>query len=287
MPLTSVHLALANMVIDWWAGHPAHAPFSPYPARNRNAFLQGSLAPDMGFFPGGVPLLSELAHNHRPGDLVRALIRLARTEEERAFAWGWLTHVVADVTIHPVINTCARRLLVASGGDPDDAEALDVYHSRVEVGLDVHVLLRHRRVRHQRLEPCLDAGSVEFVRDAYAAVYGLSFDAEWILRAHRSAGRLTRALTVLERLHALAAPGRAPRLQRRLLRLLGRGVGWRLSSRTRAFLEPMAPPRALLRSVIETAASFRETICGHQVDGLVQLGNPDLDGNVARELMTA
>ncbi len=291
MPLTSVHVGLANVVIDGWAGDPEHAPFSPYLARNRNAFLQGSLAPDMGFFPGGVPLLSELAHNHRPPDLVRALIALAHTDAERAFAWGWLTHMLADVSIHPAIDACARRLLVAAGGDPDqDAEALAVYHTRIELGLDVHVRRRDPRIRRQRLAPCLDARSVDFVRRAYAVVYRVPFDSRWILRSHKSAARLTRVLSLLEHLHALATPERARgarSARRRVLRVLGRAAGSRLPPRTRALLEPIAPPRALRRVVVQTATSFRETIRGHQVDGLVRLGKPEAESNEAAELLTA
>ncbi len=58
---------------------------------------------------------------------------------ERGFAWGWLTHVAADVAIHPVVNDCARRVVAALGGNPADALELAVAHSRLELGLDVRV----------------------------------------------------------------------------------------------------------------------------------------------------
>ena len=287
MPLPSAHLGLATLVLDGWSGHPSHAPFSPYLEANRNAFYQGALGPDMGLFPGGEPLLSEMAHRHRPGDLARALIDRARNDGEHAFAWGWLTHVIADVEIHPLINACARRLVLAAGGDPDEEVALGVQHFRVELGLDVHVLLRDPRVRGHRLVPCFDARSVEFLRGAYRDVYGLSLNPEWLLRSHRAVGRLAGALAMLERLHALAAPERRPRLRRRALRLLGRLAATRLAPRSRAFLEPVAPTRALLRQLVDTAASFRETIRRHQVEGLLRLGNPDLEGMAVPELLSA
>ena len=67
-----------------------------------NAFLCGSLGPDMGMFPGGEPLVSDLAHYVRAGDLANRLVDSARTEVQSAFAWGWVAHVLADIALHPL-----------------------------------------------------------------------------------------------------------------------------------------------------------------------------------------
>src|SRR5262249_61645088 len=68
---------------------PPRSPLFPYTTlfrsppvglASRAAFLIGSVAPDMGYFPGGEKFLSDLAHYVRSGALVRALARL-RSEE--------------------------------------------------------------------------------------------------------------------------------------------------------------------------------------------------------------
>ena len=96
MPGPALHFLFAGSVYREWQAAPLAAPFEPG-AATRNAFLHGSLGPDMGYFPGADPLLSELAHHARTGAFCRALVHEARTDPGRAFAWGWVTHVLADV----------------------------------------------------------------------------------------------------------------------------------------------------------------------------------------------
>ena len=292
MPLPAVHLALAWETLERWRTDPPHAPFDPTAAVPRNAFLQGALGPDMGFFPGGVAILSELAHNHRPGDLTRALAASAGTDVQRAFVWGWLTHVLADVAVHPTVNEHARRAVVAAGGDPADEQALAAAHSRLELGLDIRLHARDPRLRRIRLAHAFDARSVGWVADAYRQTYGLSFRCDWVLRSHRAVAPLARALALLECLHlhaarsapaASAAPSaprshRPARFGRGALCMVGAALGRYLSAGNRAFLQPLAPPRALLRCYQDTAAAFWSLLRRYQVEGLRSLGNPDLDG---------
>src|SRR5688500_15063891 len=136
MPGITLHFLLANRVLDRWrsagpgsAGGKSpdeRAPFDPHCPRDCNAFLHGALGPDFGYMPGGHRLLSELAHRVRTGELAGRLIRSARTSLERAFAWGWLTHVLADRQIHPLIGRGVgelvhgcRRTFVAGSDDLD------------------------------------------------------------------------------------------------------------------------------------------------------------------------
>jgi hypothetical protein len=78
VPHAAVHFLLASRVLERWEAAPAAAPFE-VDAATRNAFLHGSLGPDMGYFPGADPLLSRLAHYARTGALCRALVAEARS----------------------------------------------------------------------------------------------------------------------------------------------------------------------------------------------------------------
>jgi len=138
-----------------------------------------------------------------------------------------------------------------------------------------------------RLAPVFDARSVDSLRAAYGAAYGLSLKREWLLRSHRAVAPLAWALSRLERLHAHAAPGRARPLRRRALCALARALARRLSERNRAFLLPLPAPRPLVTAYDETAASFWTTMRRFQLDGLRGLGEPDLDGKLVPARLSA
>ncbi len=278
MPLPAVHFALASDALERWSVRPRHAPFDPAAPGARNAFLQGALGPDMGLFPGGEPILSQLAHSQRTGELTRALAHSARTELERAFAWGWLTHVLADAAIHPTVNDCARRIVKAEGGLASDEQAVSAAHSRVELGLELRMYARQPALLRLRLAHAFDARSVAYLGDAFRSTYGLTFKAEWLLRSHRAVAPMARALALLVRLHAHVAPHRARPVRRGLLCALSAAFGRRLAAGTRAFLQPVPPPRPLLRAYRDAAAEFWGVLRRLQLDGLRSLGEPDMEG---------
>ena len=112
MPGMAVHFQLAARVLDAW---PDPNEFDPSDTQVRNAFLNGSIGPDMGFYPGGFALPTDLAHYLSTGALARSLVNEARTELERAYAWGWVTHILADVEPHPLVNQGAGELLTVIG----------------------------------------------------------------------------------------------------------------------------------------------------------------------------
>ena len=61
----------------------------------------GSILQDMGYYPLGSKLFTNLAHYVRAGDFVRNLLRQARNRNEYAFALGALAHYAADNVGHP------------------------------------------------------------------------------------------------------------------------------------------------------------------------------------------
>jgi hypothetical protein len=62
----------------------------------------GALIQDLGYYPFGSYLFTDLTHYVRSGDFVESLIRDARDPDEYAFALGALAHYAFDNTGHPV-----------------------------------------------------------------------------------------------------------------------------------------------------------------------------------------
>ncbi|WP_100334867.1 zinc dependent phospholipase C family protein [Hymenobacter chitinivorans] len=61
----------------------------------------GSIIQDMGFYPFGSVLFTNLTHYVRSGDFVRNLLDEAKDRNEYAFALGALGHYAADLNGHP------------------------------------------------------------------------------------------------------------------------------------------------------------------------------------------
>jgi hypothetical protein len=64
----------------------------------------GAIIQDMGYYPFGSKLFSDMTHYVRSGDFVDNLIREAQNPDEVAFALGALAHYTADSLGHPAIN---------------------------------------------------------------------------------------------------------------------------------------------------------------------------------------
>lgn len=100
--------------------------------RDLACFLAGTLAPDVGYYPLGPKVLSDLVHRQANADLTRAMLQQADSTQERAFAAGWALHVETDVTTHPRINTQVREY--------HDPTRENLWHKRVEWGVDQRLL---------------------------------------------------------------------------------------------------------------------------------------------------
>jgi len=73
------------------------------------AFFAGALAPDAPYYPGAEDRLATLVHVVRPWDFCRALIELAQTPQDKAFALGWLSHALLDQSTHSqLVNRLAK-----------------------------------------------------------------------------------------------------------------------------------------------------------------------------------
>ncbi|MBT3345133.1 MAG: zinc dependent phospholipase C family protein [Gemmatimonadetes bacterium] len=126
---TYLHLLLAQQALE---GLAERTDLSEEQA----SFYAGVVGPDIGFFPGGPRQLSDAIHRQHSADLIRALVAQAQNPAERAFAAGWALHVYTDLAVHPVIDELSFRLQA----DHPLAAGADVWHRRIEWGLDCQVL---------------------------------------------------------------------------------------------------------------------------------------------------
>lgn len=101
----------------------------------------GAVAPDMGYYPMGSKLFTNLVHYVRSGDFVVALLNESSNANEYAFALGFLCHYYADVYGHRLgVNVCvpiAYSKDKTKFGDAVTYEQDKTAHKRVEFSFDV------------------------------------------------------------------------------------------------------------------------------------------------------
>ena len=101
----------------------------------------GSLIQDLGYYPFGSHLFTNLTHYVRSGDFVESLIRGASDANEYAFALGALAHYASDNAGHPIAVNRAVPLMYPKVRAKVGREALYVdspaRHVMVEFAFDV------------------------------------------------------------------------------------------------------------------------------------------------------
>jgi Zinc dependent phospholipase C len=137
----------------------------------------GCIIQDMGYYPFGSKLFSDLLHYVRSGDFVVALFEQAQTLEDLAFAYGALAHYAADINGHKLAVNRAVAMeypkLQERYGDVVTYADKPSAHIKTEFGFDVLQVARGRyapKAYH-------DFIGFEVNRDlldrAFAAVYAL------------------------------------------------------------------------------------------------------------------
>lgn len=273
MPCANVHLMLAGRVLEAWERTPSSSPVPVTAAPVRAAFLSGALAPDAGFVPGTRRQMSELAHYVLPGDLARRLLALASSDEERAFALGWATHVLADVELHPLVGCAVGERLF---GDRDRRvnTADDVgTHVSIEVGLDVAVMdAEGSALPRAPARAWIDASSAQYLARSLESTYELPWHSARLLRdQQRAAWQMRCWPTAL----GLVRPAGQGGIAARLLGMASSSAP--PGSAARGFLAPEPPATWLLDGVMERAAGFAGRFQSGLEDGLASLGNRNLE----------
>jgi hypothetical protein len=111
----------------------------------------GAIIQDLGYYPHGSILFSDLTHYVRSGDFVLALLRDARESKvlnDYAFALGALAHYAADIAGHPIATNRAVALLYPKlkkkFGDSVTYEDDPLAHVKTEFGFDVLEVAQQR-----------------------------------------------------------------------------------------------------------------------------------------------
>jgi len=115
---------------------------TPDELREAKAYAYGgSIIQDMGYYPFGSALFTDLTHYVRSGDFVENLLKEAKDRNEYAFALGALAHYAADIYGHEMgINKSVPLLfpkLKEKYGPVVTYEQDPVAHGRTEFAFDV------------------------------------------------------------------------------------------------------------------------------------------------------
>lgn len=286
MPGLHLHRMLAQRMLDHWDGEGINElnHYRPHCSDSRNAFFAGAFGPDLGYFPGGHRLISDLAHRVRSGQLVRHLLTTAATPIERCFAAGWLTHVVGDLLIHPAIARGVGELVNGDRTRPLGGGSHPAEHVRVETGLDAWWAAEEPGPVSCRVT--FDPTTVTFLRRAIKDVYGIDVSAEHFLSSQRAATR--GSLVGMQLVGWLGRNGRTP-LQRPLSSAAARALeGVRQLLETvgirplfLSLLTPENPASWLLTHTERCLALSPRLIDHHLGTGGRELGNFNLDTGAA------
>jgi hypothetical protein len=107
----------------------------------------GSVVQDIGYYPFGNHVFSDLTHYVRTGDFVLAMLSDAQDLDEYAFALGALSHYISDINGHPYINLSVGIEYPALARQYGPAVPFDVDHKahlKTEFGFDVLQIAKGR-----------------------------------------------------------------------------------------------------------------------------------------------
>jgi Zinc dependent phospholipase C len=284
MPQPALHIILARRALERWRAQPDTAPFHPDAPGAETHFLHGALAPDMGFFPGADSFVSRIVHADGSARVARALLALSQTDAEIAFGWGWITHVLADVEIHPIVNEAAATLVRSERGDAGTLEDLSLAHTSVEVGVDAHYFHAHPEAAGDGLKHAFSRSRIEFVGRALQLVYGATFTPGQLLRWHRNVTRFYNAYLRLVPMigadHGIA-PGSVTHFVMRPLRFVGNLLLDRKAP-ARGFLYPTPAGDDILEEVDGAIVRFEAEFEAQVETGARSMPDHDLETGLVR-----
>jgi Zinc dependent phospholipase C len=140
----------------------------------------GSVIQDIGYYPFGDHLFSDLTHYVRPGDFVQNLLADAQDLNQYAFALGALSHYIADIHGHPYINRAVgiEYPKLAEVYGPLVPYDVDHHaHIRVEFGFDVLQVAKGRYAPEQYHNFIGFEVSAPLLERAFQDTYGLPLTA--------------------------------------------------------------------------------------------------------------
>jgi len=140
----------------------------------------GAIIQDLGYYPHGSIIFSDLAHYVRSGDFVLALLRDARESKELneyAFALGALAHYAADIAGHPMATNRSVPLLYPKlkkkYGDSITYEDDPLAHVKTEFGFDVLEIAQQRYASESYHDFIGFQVAIPLLERAFQETYGL------------------------------------------------------------------------------------------------------------------
>ncbi|SNS82605.1 Zinc dependent phospholipase C [Granulicella rosea] len=137
----------------------------------------GCAIQDIGYYPFGNSLFSDLTHYVRAGDFVASLLRNARTPDELAFAIGALSHYIGDTEGHSMATNPAVAVefpkLRERYGASVNYEQNPHAHVRTEFGFDINEIAKHRFAPLKYLDHVGLKVSTDLLGRAFYETYGL------------------------------------------------------------------------------------------------------------------
>jgi hypothetical protein len=150
---------------------------TPDELRKAHAYAYGGgIIQDMGYYPFGSKLFSDLTHYVRGGAFVEEMIRESQDINEYAFALGSLCHYAADSTGHPVAVNPSVPILYPRDrryGATATYEDDPVAHIRTEFGFDVVQVARGKFVSEDYHDFIGFEVSKPLLERAFKATYGI------------------------------------------------------------------------------------------------------------------
>jgi zinc dependent phospholipase C len=140
----------------------------------------GAIIQDMGYYPHGSHLFSDLTHYVRSGDFILALLRDSEDLNEYAFALGALSHYAADNDGHRLGTNKAVPILYPNlgkkYGDVVSYEQDPLAHIKTEFGFDVLEVARGRYAPDSYHDFIGFEVSKKLVEQAFCETYGLELN---------------------------------------------------------------------------------------------------------------
>lgn len=161
---------------------------TPLQLQEAHAYAYGGcVIQDLGYYPFGKPIFSNLLHYVRTGDFIRALFRDSKDANDVAFAIGALSHFLGDTIGHPdAINLAVGKefpqLAERYGPNVNYAEGPH-QHVRAEFAFDVNDIAKHRLAPERYLNRIGFAVPIPLLTRAFYDTYGLDL-AKVLGRSH-------------------------------------------------------------------------------------------------------
>ena len=138
----------------------------------------GCVIQDLGYYPFGKQIFSNLTHYVRSGDFIQELFRDAANVDELAFAIGALSHYVGDTIGHSQSVNPATAImfpdLEKKYGPIVPYEDAKIAHGRTEFGFDTVQVGLHRYASHAYRQYIGFEVSQPLLRKAFYRTYGLT-----------------------------------------------------------------------------------------------------------------